>query len=665
MTNGPKDVPARLRDRIFDAALAEVVESGIDEFDVAEVARRAGLDRQVIDRHWHDSRVLLMEAMLARANKSVPIPDTGSLSSDLRQYSSSLAGLTASPWGRKWFRRLLPGGDDADLSHAGADFWAFQMDAVEQMFQQATERGELRTDIDIGNAARMLSTALLYDMVFNDTPMNPRYTEQVIRTVMHGLLTSPSGVVEDLQVSEQARARIRAAYDGITDPLALVEAFRDADGNIVDFVYREVNPAACIYLQRSESELLGARLSETLPDLAGSGLLARYAHAVESGDPLELNDFPYFSRRYDTMRRFDLKAARVSADWLALVWRDVSERYREQQHAVIAARSIGASESRATMTPDELANIPSELALRAVADALLDPQVLLEAVRDATGEVVDFIYREVNQATCDYLGMTRQELLGRGAVEMMPGLKGNLFPDYIRCLKTGEPLMRDNFAYDNEVLRDTRRYDVRVTRATVDSLVLTWRDITNRFQSAQDLARSRDLLRAATDAMFNPQAVVEVITTDAGEVDLILRDVNAAFCEYIEQDRSDLIGQSMLTLFPGVVGAGLMERYVECAETGVPVILDDIEYFTEFLNEPRRFDIRAAQVDDGLIALTVRDTTARYKAVQRLADSEQQYRLLAENVGEVVAHVDRNRIVRWVSPSVRIVSGRHHSTGSA
>ena len=43
MTNGPKDVPARLRDRIFDAALAEVVESGIDEFDVAEVARRAGL----------------------------------------------------------------------------------------------------------------------------------------------------------------------------------------------------------------------------------------------------------------------------------------------------------------------------------------------------------------------------------------------------------------------------------------------------------------------------------------------------------------------------------------------------------------------------------------------------------------------------------------------
>ncbi len=657
MTHDPDGLPARLRDRIFDGVLAELVESGIDEFSVARVARQAGIAQQVIDRHWPDGRVLLMEGILARAHDAVPIPDEGSLVRDLRQFARSLAGLTGTPVGRQRFRRLVPGGGDTDLSNVGPDFWAFQMAAMEQMFRQAAERSELRSDIDEALAARMLAAALTYDMVYNDSPTDPDYAQQVVRTFLHGVLTAEgSGLVEDLHGSEEAHALIRAAYDGIADPAELLVAVRDGDGKITDFAYLEVNQAACTQLQRSESELRRVRLTETLPDLADSGLLARYIQTMESGDRLEVDNFPYFSRRYDTVRRFDVRAVRVSADLLTLVWRDVSERYRDQQHAVVAARSTGASESRATMTPAELADIPSGLALRAVADALLDPQVLLDAVRDSTGHVVDFAYREVNQAACDYLGMTRPEILGRGAVEIMPGLKGAMLPDYVRCLQTGEPLIRDNFAYDNEVLQDTRRYDVRVTRATADSLVLTWRDITDRFRAAQDLARSRDLLRRSTDAMFNPQALVEVMTTPAGDTDLVLRDVNRAFCQYIDQDRSDLVDHSMLALFPNVIGAGLKDLYVRCAETGEPVVLDDVEYFTEFLNEPRRFDIRAAQVDVGLISLTVRDTTARFEAAQRLADSEQKYRMLAENSGDLVSHVRDGKVV-WASPSAEKVLG--------
>ena len=49
--------------------------------------------------------------------------------------------------------------------------------------------------------------------------------------------------------------------------------------------------------------------------------------------------------------------------------------------------------------------------LRASTEALLDPQVLLEAVRDSSGRVVDFRYREVNQATCDYFGLARDDVM--------------------------------------------------------------------------------------------------------------------------------------------------------------------------------------------------------------------------------------------------------------
>ena len=136
--------------------------------------------------------------------------------------------------------------------------------------------------------------------------------------------------------------------------------------------------------------------------------------------------------------------------------------------------------------------------LRVSGEALFDPLVLLEAVRDSDGRVVDFVYRGVNQATCDYLKWSREDLLGRGLLEMSPGvLKVGLFADYVRCLETGEPVVVDDLTYDNEILADTRRYDIRATRASPTTLSLTWRDVTERFRAARLLAQSRELQHRA------------------------------------------------------------------------------------------------------------------------------------------------------------------------
>lgn len=143
----------------------------------------------------------------------------------------------------------------------------------------------------------------------------------------------------------------------------------------------------------------------------------------------------------------------------------------------------------------------AEALLRASLDALLDPHVLLEAERDPSGRIVDFLYRDVNQATCAYLGLSREELLGRGVVETMPGIKDTLLPGYIRCLDTGEPLILDDFSYDNEVLLDTRRYDLRATRATATSIALTWRDVTERFESMERIAASEQQYRLVAGNM--------------------------------------------------------------------------------------------------------------------------------------------------------------------
>lgn len=327
-------MPGPLRNRIFDAALAELARSGIDEFTIDGVADRAAVDPGVIHARWRDRRVLLMEAMLARAGQLAPVPRTDSLRDGLRALSESRVQLSETELGRQWFHRLLPSGRDADLSEVGADFWAVQMTSVQTMFQRAAERGELRAGVDPGEATRMLAAALYYDVIFNDTAVRPEYAAQVGEILLYGILAPPihqANLIADLEDREHMRVLLRTTTDAMIDPIALVEAVRDDDGNVIDFIFREVNPAACEYLQRRREDLLGGSMIQTLPDIESSGMLARYVHCVQTGEPVAVEDHEYFSQRHQQIRRYDLRGARAGRDWLSMTWRDVTDRYRHHQ----------------------------------------------------------------------------------------------------------------------------------------------------------------------------------------------------------------------------------------------------------------------------------------------------------------------------------------------
>jgi PAS domain-containing protein len=91
--------------------------------------------------------------------------------------------------------------------------------------------------------------------------------------------------------------------------------------------------------------------------------------------------------------------------------------------------------------------------LRATLDSLLDPHVVLTAVRDGHGQIVDFEFTDANSAACAYNGMTYEELMGRRLLEFLPahGTSG-LFGMYQNLIDTGESLVLDDFVYPLELL---------------------------------------------------------------------------------------------------------------------------------------------------------------------------------------------------------------------
>ncbi len=148
--------------------------------------------------------------------------------------------------------------------------------------------------------------------------------------------------------------------------------------------------------------------------------------------------------------------------------------------------------------------------LRAAVDGVVDPLVLLSPVYDEQRRICDFVYQEVNAATCEYLSLSRDELIGNRLLTLMPNLaQAGLFDLYVQAFYANEPFTVDDVLYDNEVLGLQRRYDIRAS-STDSQLVLTWRDVTVRHAQAQALAdaeeQARVLAENATDVVFRIDA---------------------------------------------------------------------------------------------------------------------------------------------------------------
>lgn len=174
-----------------------------------------------------------------------------------------------------------------------------------------------------------------------------------------------------------------------------------------------------------------------------------------------------------------------------------------------------------------------------------------------------------------------------------------------------------------------------------------------RAMAASD--RANALWRANTESMLDPQVLMEGIWQDGHVVDLVHRDVNRAACEYLGLSRDQLLGRSVLETMPDI--AQTLPEFLRCAETGAPVILDDVALNIRNLGEVRYYDTRASQPLTGWITVTWRDVTDRSELTRRIAASEEQFRLLAENVADVVCRLADDSTITWVSKSVETALG--------
>ena len=189
-----------------------------------------------------------------------------------------------------------------------------------------------------------------------------------------------------------------------------------------------------------------------------------------------------------------------------------------------------------------------------------------------------------------------------------------------------------------------------------DRVVVGFLDVDEQVRAREAIAASQARLQATIDSLLDPHVLLQAVRDKDGRIiDFVYAEANEAACSYMQMPHGQLVGASLLELLPGQAGSGMLGMYVDAVESGIPLRLEDFAYPHEILSDERRFDISAVRVGDAL-SFTWRDVTDRYREAALLAQSEEQYRLLAENSSDVIMR-SRHGLILWISPSLERALG--------
>ena len=225
----------------------------------------------------------------------------------------------------------------------------------------------------------------------------------------------------------------------------------------------------------------------------------------------------------------------------------------------------------------------------------------------------------------------------------------------LRRALTGERVVVSAFSGDGEARRyfDVTHAPVRDAGGAVVGVDVRAYDASDREfverQLEDERLRYRELFRHLALAV----AVHEIVFDDAGlPVDYVFVEGNPAFEALTGLVAADVVGRRATELLPDGLETGFVEACSQAVAGGEPVT------FEHHVTPPDR-DYRAIAyvVGEDRLVTTFEDVTEQRRTDQALAESEERYRMLAENATDAVFRSSNDGTVEWVSAPVAGIVG--------
>lgn len=185
-------------------------------------------------------------------------------------------------------------------------------------------------------------------------------------------------------------------------------------------------------------------------------------------------------------------------------------------------------------------------------------------------------------------------------------------------------------------------------RAEAD-LIREVEDLRQRAESAEasllsTTATLRSFMESATDGFL-------LLDSDLRVVDVTHRDISG-----LGIAPETIVGKSIEQVSPGFQVEGRLEEFREVIRTGNPFFVRDFSPAWPPAWRSKHLSQKVFKVGDGA-GVVITDITDMKRAETELRQSEALYRLLAENVTDVIWTVDGAGRLTYVSPSVKHLLG--------
>ena len=185
----------------------------------------------------------------------------------------------------------------------------------------------------------------------------------------------------------ESEARFRSLFNNAVSGVGIHEIVLNEHGAPIDYIFLDVNAAFETQTGLTAARVLGRRVSEVLPGIEHTPLIAMYGQVVSTGEPVQFEQFIE-----PLQRHYSVSAYRVSAGRFATVFRDITARKRAEEELRAAAAALASTnrslcesnrfaESATRAKSEFLANMSHEI--RTPMTAILGyTDILTESLKD-------------------------------------------------------------------------------------------------------------------------------------------------------------------------------------------------------------------------------------------------------------------------------------------
>ena len=184
---------ARVQAAVFEATLELLQEQGYEALSFPTIAERADVHKTTLYRRWETKEQLVLDAVENRVTQKIPLPDTGTLRTDLIHLVQHFATVLYSPLGQVLLQMSPVLSSSPSIGSFSKNYWQHRYPYLKPLFDRAIARGELSPQTDLQLLFEMLLGVLFVHVYVLGESLDSTLAERIVDLLMSGGGTIPVG----------------------------------------------------------------------------------------------------------------------------------------------------------------------------------------------------------------------------------------------------------------------------------------------------------------------------------------------------------------------------------------------------------------------------------------------------------------------------------------